>query len=78
MCVAIPMKLVELDGTVGKAEMEGVEVKVNTTLLPDATVGDFVIVHAGFVIQRLDEEEAERNLALLREISEMSAAEEAE
>lgn len=78
MCVAVPMKLVELEGTSGKAEMEGVSITVNTMLVPEAKVGDYLIIHAGFAIQLLDVEEAERNLALFREIAELSEKEEAE
>ncbi len=73
MCVAIPMKLTRLEGQNGTAEMDGLEVKVNTMLLPDVKVGDYVIVHAGFAIQHLDVEEAERNIALFRELAKMQS-----
>lgn len=69
MCIALPMKLVELDGHDGVAESEGLRIRVKTMLLPEARVGDFVIVHAGHAIQLLDIEEAERAIALFRELA---------
>ena len=70
MCVAVPMKLTSLNGHSGVAETDGVELSVNTMLLPDAKPGDYVIVHAGFAIQHLDVAEAERTLELIRELAE--------
>jgi len=65
VCLGIPMKLVRVDGTVGTAEVDGVSRKVMLDLLPEAAVGDYVIVHAGYAIQSLDEKEAKETLALL-------------
>jgi len=64
------MKLTSLDGHNGVAETGGVKLSINTMLLPDAKPGDYVIVHAGFAIQHLDVEEAERTLELIRELAE--------
>ncbi len=69
MCVALPMKLTSLEGQNGVAEQDGVEINVNTMLLPGAKVGDYVIVHAGFAIHLLDEEEARKSIELFREIA---------
>ena len=69
MCVALPMKLVALEGNNGVARQDGLEIKVNTMLLPNAEIGDYVIVHAGFAIQLIDEEEAQRSIELFREIA---------
>lgn len=69
MCVAVPMKITELEGPTGKAEMDGLEINVNTTLLPDAKIGDYVIVHAGFAIQRLDQEDAEKTIEIFRRLA---------
>ena len=68
MCLAVPMKLIEIDGDVGRAELGGVVRDVRLDLLEDAKVGDYVIIHAGFAIQQLDQEEAHRTLALLSEL----------
>ena len=75
MCLAIPMKLVTRDGREGTAEISGVTRKVLLDLLPDAVVGDYLIVHAGYAIQRLDEEEAH---VILETLSEFFAAAERE
>ena len=75
MCLAIPMKLLTRHGREGTAEISGVTRKVALDLLPDAVIGDWLIVHAGYAIQRLDEEEA---TAILEALSEYFAAAEAE
>jgi hydrogenase expression/formation protein HypC len=68
MCLAVPMRLIERSGDCGIAEISGVRKDVRLDLLPEAKVGDYVIIHAGFAIQRLDEEEAEETLSLFREM----------
>jgi hydrogenase expression/formation protein HypC len=75
MCLAIPMKLVARDGTRGTAQVSGVSRQVALDLLPEAEVGDYVIVHAGYGIQRLDEAEA---LQILETLAEFFAAADAE
>ncbi|HUX07973.1 MAG TPA: HypC/HybG/HupF family hydrogenase formation chaperone [Acidobacteriota bacterium] len=75
MCLALPMKLTSLEGQSGVAEQDGVMINVNTTLLPEAKIGDYVIVHAGFAIQLLDEEEARKSIELFREIAEQEPPE---
>ncbi len=59
MCLAIPMRVVRIDGDRAIAESRGVQSTVNTHLVPDVEVDDWVIIHAGFVIEKLDIEEAE-------------------
>lgn len=76
MCLAIPMKLIESDGPFGKVEIEGIKRKVSLQLLPDAEVGDYVLVHAGFAIERINEEEAKKTLQLLTELALAQEAEE--
>ncbi len=70
MCLAVPMKLKKRDGDIGTAELGGVERQINLMMLSDAEVGEYVIVHAGFAIQKLDEDEAQKTLDLLRQMSE--------
>jgi len=68
MCLAVPMKLVEIDDLKnGKAEVGGVSYSVNLKLIPDAKIGDYIIIHAGFAIEKLDEEEAHKTLELFSE-----------
>lgn len=69
MCLGIPAKIVEKKGTVGMAEIGGVRREVNLQLLEDVKIGDYVILHAGFGIQKLDEKEAKETLDLLREFA---------
>ena len=66
MCLAVPMRLMEINGAVAVAELSGVTRKVRVDLLSDAAVGDFVLVHAGLAISKIDAREAEETLALLR------------
>jgi len=66
------MKLTQRRGNEGIAEISNNKIEVRLDLLPDAKVGDYVIVHAGFAIQKLDEDEAEETLKLFREIAEQS------
>jgi hydrogenase expression/formation protein HypC len=68
MCLAIPAKVVSLDGAEqATVSLGGVRRAVNLTFVEGVAVGDYVIVHTGFAISRLDAAEAERTLALLRE-----------
>jgi len=68
MCLGIPAKVIHRDeSNVGKVDYLGTKVKTNFALLEDVQVGDWVIIHAGFAITKLDEEEAQETLELLRE-----------
>jgi hydrogenase expression/formation protein HypC len=71
MCLAVPMKVISKNETSGTAEMSGVKREINFMLLPEAKIGDYVIVHAGFAIQRLNEGEAHKTLELFKEIAEL-------
>jgi hydrogenase expression/formation protein HypC len=75
MCLAIPMELVERSEFEGDVELNGVRRKVSLMLLPEAEVGDFLLVHAGYAIGKVDAEEAAETIALLEELA--RAAEEA-
>ena len=66
MCLAIPAKIISVDGTTAHCEMSGVTKDVDISLTPQAKAGDWVIVHVGFALNRIDEKEAEETLALLR------------
>lgn len=68
MCVAIPMKLSEKKDGTGIVEMEGLRQEISLQLVDDAKVGDYLIVHAGFAIERLDESEAMETLDLMKEV----------
>jgi hydrogenase expression/formation protein HypC len=70
MCLAIPMKIAELraDGT-GVVDLDGSRREANFSLITDPRQGDYVIVHAGFAIEKLDEKEANEQLALFAELA---------
>lgn len=69
MCLGVPMKIVSREGDTVIAEVDGVQKEASVMLLgEEVAVGDFIIVHAGFAISRLDEEYAEETLRLMREI----------
>ena len=67
MCLAIPAKIVNVEDGMGTVDMAGVQKKVSLILLEDAQVGDYIIVHAGFGIHKIDEEVAMESLRILRE-----------
>lgn len=58
MCLAVPMTITKIEGGRAVAESRGVETVVDISLMPDIRKGDRVIVHAGFIIEKLDEKEA--------------------
>ena len=68
MCLAVPMKLLEQQGQSGVVEISGVRKQIMLTLTPDARIGNWLVVHAGYSLEILDEQEAERTLSLLREL----------
>jgi hydrogenase expression/formation protein HypC len=70
MCLAIPAKVLEIDGDVAKVDFGGVTREANVSLV-DAKVGEYVIVHAGFAIQVMDEKEAHETLDIFREMLEI-------
>ena len=69
MCLAIPMVLIERDEFQGVAEIDGVRREISVMYVPEAKVGDYVLVHAGFAIGQVDAGEAAKTLDLLREYS---------
>lgn len=73
MCLAVPARIIERTEYMATVEISGVTRQVSLMLLPAAAVGDYVLVHAGFAIQAIDEEEARRTLALFRELDQYAA-----
>ena len=70
MCLAVPAKVTRIEGSgSGLVEHLGNEVRTNFSLVPQARVGDWVIVHAGFAISVMDEREARKTLRLFREMA---------
>lgn len=67
MCVAVPAKVVEIEGTRATVVVSGARLHAHLDLVPEAQVGDYVLVHAGFALQVMNPAEAEETLALLEE-----------
>jgi hydrogenase expression/formation protein HypC len=67
MCLSIPVKLIEKNGNAGKADAGGNLIDVRLDLVSDALPGDYILVHAGFAIQKYDEADALETLRLLKE-----------
>ncbi|MCP2521003.1 HypC/HybG/HupF family hydrogenase formation chaperone [SCandidatus Aminicenantes bacterium Aminicenantia_JdfR_composite] len=71
MCLGIPAKVIEIkEDNTGKVDYLGTKIKVNFSLIDDIKVGDYVILHAGFAISKLDEKEVEETLSLLKDFIE--------
>ena len=69
MCLAVPGKILEIDGDTARVDFGGITREANITLVPEAAVDSFVLIHAGFAIQVLNEAEAEETLGLFRELA---------
>jgi len=69
VCLAIPARLFEVEGERGLVELAGVVREVSLMLLPEARVGDYLLIHAGYALQRLDEADAQETLRLLAEVA---------
>ncbi len=69
MCLAVPMKVISVDGIVAVVEQSGVTLKARVDIVPDLSAGDYVLVHAGLVISKVDEAEAMETLELLEQLA---------
>jgi len=67
MCLAIPSKITKIENEMAVIDVDGVQRQASLLLLPGVQVGDYVIVHAGFAIQKIDEAAARETLRLLKE-----------
>jgi hydrogenase expression/formation protein HypC len=71
MCLAIPSKIVEIRDQAAVIDVDGVQRQCNLMLVEDAQVGDYVIVHAGFALHKIDEADALASLKLLKEAADL-------
>lgn len=69
MCLAVPLKLIEIDGPEAVAEAGGIRRRVRVDFIREPKVGDYVIVHAGFAIERINEQQALDNLRAIQEVA---------
>ena len=68
MCIGVPLKLLERDEYSGIGEIEGVQRRVSLALVPEARVGDYILIHAGSGMKVIDEQAAAETIALLQKI----------
>ena len=68
MCLGIPMKVLGINGNEAVAEVGGVQKNIRLDLLEDVQVGEFVLIHTGFAIERMDPQEAAETLELIRQV----------
>ena len=68
MCLAVPGKVLSREDLMAVVDINGVQRQTSLMLLPETSVGEYVLVHAGFAIQTIDEEEARQTLALFKEL----------
>lgn len=76
MCLAIPSQVVEIKNSIATLDVDGVKREASLLLLEDVRVGDYVIVHAGFAIHKIDETVARDTLKILREAAALVEREE--
>ena len=72
MCLAIPSRITRIENNMATIDVDGVQRETSLLLLEDAKVGEYVIVHAGFAIQKIDESAAQETLKFLREAVEFA------
>ncbi len=75
MCLAVPARIKSIKNSTANVEISGVTYEASLMLTPEAKIGDYVIIHAGFAIQILDQQEAEATLQLFKDIDEATKEE---
>ena len=76
MCLAIPALVKSIEGNEADAEIGGISRRVSLLLTPEAKVGDYVLLHTGYAISVIDQEEAAETLKIFEEMAELAANEE--
>jgi hydrogenase expression/formation protein HypC len=69
MCLAVPVKVVSIEGSEAEVEIGGVKRRVSIMLTPEARVGDYVLLHTGYAINVIDEAEAQETLKIFEEMA---------
>ncbi len=76
MCLAVPMRVIEISYQDAMVEIGGIKGRANIQLVEDVEVGDYLIVHAGFAIEKLNEEEAKKTIAMFEDMERMASLDE--
>jgi hydrogenase expression/formation protein HypC len=74
MCLGVPMQVKTIDNEVAVCEIDGVQREASLMMLDGVQVGDYVLIHAGFAIEKIDEEQAQLTLQALREALDLGLA----
>lgn len=72
MCLAIPMKVKSIHANIATAEVNNIDYEVNVTMMDKLKIGDYVIVHAGFAIEKMDQDEALKTLKIWQDMQNYS------
>ncbi|MBC8343063.1 MAG: HypC/HybG/HupF family hydrogenase formation chaperone [Bacteroidetes bacterium] len=72
MCLSVPAKVLEIHGEMAKVSLGGIEYEASLQIVEDIQVGDYVLLHTGYAIQKLSEEEAMETLKLFEELKELN------
>ena len=72
MCLAVPAQVISIEGQEAHVDMSGVRRRISVALTPEVRIGDYVLVHTGFAINVLEEQEAQETLALFKELDEFT------
>lgn len=72
MCLSIPAKIISIEGDMAEVSTGGAVFRAGLHLIENPVIGEYVLLHAGFAIQRISEKDAEETLALLNELNELS------
>ena len=72
MCLSIPGKVISIEGDIAKASVGGVIIKAGLHMVDDVKVGDYILIHTGFALQKISDEEAQETLKLIKEMKDAS------
>jgi hydrogenase expression/formation protein HypC len=68
MCLAIPVKVVKVKGTLAEVDMSGVKRQADIRFLENVKIGDYILIHAGFAIEKINQKQARETLKLLKDV----------
>ncbi len=68
MCLAIPARILKIEDNLAQVDMAGVKRQADIRMVSNVKVGEYILIHAGFAIEKIEEKDAEETLQLLREI----------
>lgn len=74
MCLSVPARVMKIEGENAEVSVGGTIMQANLSLVPDVEVGDYILLHTGFALQKIDAEEAEETLKTFEEFSELNHA----